>query len=141
MNNDDNENHSQDARVKGPRKRPKKWTPAGIVQSAPAVESPPRKYLVTHRAPTPEVTSMIADAYHVIDQQLAQFRARASLEQFDVKDLTGLHKLVCTLKILEDGEDRRIKAYNLSGLDKESLELLESEAARYAPIQGKPDDE
>lgn len=76
---------------------------------------------------------MIADAYHVIDQQLAQFRARASLEQFDVKDLTGLHKLVCTLKILEDGEDRRIKAYNLSGLDKESLELLESEAAKYAP--------
>lgn len=112
---------------------PRKRTPEAVQSSVPLVEAQPRKYLIATRRAAPEVTTMIADAYHVIDQQLAQFRARASLEQFDVKDLTGLHKLVCTLKILEDGEDRRIRAYNLSGLSKESLELLEAEAAKYGP--------
>ena len=79
----------------------------------------------------PDVTRMIADAYHVIDAQLGRFRSDASFKQFDSKDATTLHKLVCTLKILEDAEKSRIRELQLNAISPESLDLLAEQAAKF----------
>jgi hypothetical protein len=97
--------------------------------------SPRRRQMVSRQYSTPDVTRMIADAYHVVDQQLGRFRAEASFSKFDIKDASVLHKLVCTLKILEDAEQKRIQALQLNALSKESLELLAEQAAKFADTE------
>lgn len=91
----------------------------------------PNRIHVARAYSTPDVTRMISDAYHVIDQQLGRFRAESSYSKFDVKDATTLHKLVCTLKILEDAEKSRIQELKLNAISTESLELLAEQAAKF----------
>lgn len=90
-----------------------------------------RHVMVTRDYGLPDVTRMIGDAYHVVDQQLGQFRAESSHEKFDVKSATVLHKLVCTLQILEAAEQKRISNLQLNALSKESLELLAEQASKF----------
>lgn len=90
-----------------------------------------RHVMVSRQYGTPDVTRMIADAYHVVDQQLAHFRAESSHEKFNVQTATVLHKLVCTLGILEKAEQARISNLQLNSLSKESLELLAEQASKF----------
>ena len=80
----------------------------------------------------PDVTRMVADAYHVIDHQLGHFRAESSFEKFTPGDATVLSKLVSTLKILQECEQKRIQDLQLSSFSKESLELLAEQAAKFS---------
>jgi hypothetical protein len=87
--------------------------------------------MVSRQYGTPDVTRMVADAYEVVDQQLGHFRANSTHEQFDIKHATVLHKVVCTLKILEELEQKRISNLQLNALSKESLELLAEQASKF----------
>lgn len=90
-----------------------------------------RHVMVARQYGTPDVTRMIADAYHIVDHQLGQFRADSSHEKFNIQSATVLHKLVCTLQILEKAEQARISNLQLNALSKESLELLAEQASKF----------
>lgn len=93
---------------------------------------PSRHVMVTRQYGAPDVTRMIADAYQIVDDQLGHFRGQSSHEKFDIRHATVLHKLVCTLKILEDAESKRIQGLQLNSLSKESLDLLALQASKFA---------
>lgn len=89
-----------------------------------------RKILVTRDA-APAVTAMIDDAYQIVSMQLSRFRGKAGIQEFDVKDMTALHKLICSLKILEDSEKNRVREFELNGLSQEQIDALAEEATEY----------
>lgn len=106
---------------------------APIIQPTrdPRRKHPVRHVMVTRDYGLPDVTRMIGDAYHIVDRQLAHFRAEASHEKIDIKGASVLHKLVCVLGILENAENKRISNLQLNSLSKESLELLAEQAAKF----------
>jgi hypothetical protein len=83
---------------------------------------------------------MLEDAYEVLGHQLAQFKANAAMEVFDVKTATAFSKMVGALVQLQDQERKQTAKIDISGLSSDEQAALEADAAAYLGLRPAPDE-
>lgn len=104
----------------------------------PPSKPKPTKHLVVRRNPVPQVGQMLEDAYEVLGHQLAQFRAHAAIDLFDVKTATAFSKMVGALVQLQDQERKQTAKIDISSLSTEEQASLEADAAAYLGLRPAP---
>lgn len=100
-----------------------------------SVSKRPPKYMVAHRR-APKVMDMLSNAYDVLSNQLEKFKAASNLEAFTVSQASAFNKLVTSLVLLQDTEDKTVQKLAVSDLSDTELELLLEHGAVQVLGQG-----